>query len=98
MNNQTEFYTKTMAKLYAEQGYFAKAVEIYRHLLKHDTESRELNNLLYGVEKKFNERQKKDREILEKLFRKWIYLQLSYNRLQKLKKLIKERGRNNLPK
>ena len=86
MNNQTEFYTKTMANVYAKQGYFAKAVEIYRHLLKHDPESRELNNLLFEVEKKLNEKQKKDREILEKLFGKWIYLQLSYNRLQKLKK------------
>jgi predicted Zn-dependent protease len=86
MNNQTEFYTKTMANVYARQGYFAKAVEIYRHLLKHDPESRELNDLLSEVEKKFNEKQKKDREILEKLFGKWIYLQLGYNRLQKLRK------------
>ena len=86
MNNQTEFYTKTMANVYAKQGYFAKAVEIYRHLLKHDPKSRELNDLLSEVEKKFNEKQKKDREILEKLFGKWIYLQLSYNSLQKLKK------------
>ncbi len=86
MNNQTDFYTKTMANLYAEQGYFAKASEIYRYLLKHNPESRELNDLLSEVEKKLNEKQKKDREILEKLFRKWIYLQVSYNRLQKLKK------------
>ncbi len=86
MNNQTEFYTKTMAGIYAEQGYFAKAVEVYKHLLKHDPESRELNDLLSEVENKLHEKQKKDREILEKLFRKWIYLQLSYNRLQKLKK------------
>ncbi|MCK4619129.1 MAG: hypothetical protein LWX02_08040 [Deltaproteobacteria bacterium] len=85
MNNQTDFYTKTMANVYAKQGYFAKAVEIYRHLLKYDPESRELNDLLSEVEKKLNEKQKKDRESLEKLFRKWIYLQLSCNMLQKLK-------------
>jgi len=52
--------------------------------LKHDPESRELNDLLSEVEKKLNEKQKKDREILERLFGKWIYLQLSYNMLQKL--------------
>jgi len=86
MNNQTDFYTKTMANVYAEQGYFAKASEIYRYLLKHHPESRELNDLLSGVEKKLNEKERKDREILEKLFGKWIYLQVSYNRLQKLKK------------
>ena len=86
MNNQTNFYTKTMANVYAKQGYFAKASEIYRYLLEHNPENQELNDLLAGVEKKIKENGKKDRETLEKLFRKWIYLQLSYNRLQKLKK------------
>ncbi|MBU4287230.1 MAG: hypothetical protein KKI12_03550 [Proteobacteria bacterium] len=86
MNNQADFHTKTMANVYAMQGYFAKASEIYRYLLKHNPESQELNDLLSEVEKKLNQKEKKDREILEKLFRKWIYLQLSYNRLQKLKK------------
>jgi len=85
MNNQADFHTKTMANVYARQGYFAKASEIYRYLLKHNPESQELNDLLSEVEKKLNEKEKKDREILEKLFRKWIYLQLSYNRIQKLK-------------
>ncbi len=75
-----------MANVYAEQGYFAKASEIYRYLLKNNPESRELNDLISGIEKKLNEKERKDREILEKLFVKWIYLQLSYNRLQKLKK------------
>ena len=87
MNNETDFYTKTMASVYAKQGYFTKAVKIYRYLLKHDPESQELNDLLSEVENKLNEKKKKDREILEKLFRKWIYLQLSYNSLQKLKKI-----------
>ena len=94
MNNQTDFYTKTMANVYAKQGYFAKALEIYRYLLKHNPESRELNDLLSEVEEKLNEKEKKDRKILEKLFRKWIYLQLSYNRLQKLKKIGKSSPRN----
>ncbi len=87
MNNQTEFYTKTMANVYAKQGYFAKASEIYRYLLKHNPDSREVNDLLFEVEKKLDEKKKNAGEILKKLFRKWIYLQLSYNRLQKLKKL-----------
>ena len=88
MNDQTEFYTKTMAKVYARQGYFAKASEIYRYLLKYNPdESMEVNDLLFEVEKKLDEKKKKDRETLKKLFNKWIYLQLSYNRLQKLQKL-----------
>ena len=87
MNDQTDFYTKTMANVYAKQGYFAKASEIYRYLLKHNPDSREVNDLLFEVEKKLDEKKKNAGEILKKLFSKWIYLQLSYNRLQRLKKI-----------
>ena len=89
MNNQTEFYTKTMANVYARQGYFAKASEIYRYLLKYNPdESMEINDLLFEVEKKLDEKKKKDRETLKKLFNKWIYLQIGYNRLQKLNNIV----------
>ena len=88
MNNQTDFYTKTMANVYVKQGYFAKAYEIYRYLLKRNPEDIELNDLLSKVEKKIKEKEKNDRKTLENLFRKWIHLQLSYNKLKKLKNLV----------
>ncbi len=87
MSNQTEFYTKTMANVYAGQGYFTKASDIYRYLLKHNPENREINDLLFEVEKKLDEKKKNAGKILKRLFSKWIDLQLSYNRLQKLKKI-----------
>ena len=85
MNKQTDYYTKTMAKIYFKQGHYTKATEIYRYLLKDAPESQELRDLLSEVMRKDNEKKKKDREILEKLFSKWIFLQLSYDRIQKMK-------------
>jgi len=34
MNDPAQRYTKTLAKLYADQGHFDKAIEIYQHLVK----------------------------------------------------------------
>ena len=33
MSKEVGIYTETMAKVYASQGHWAKAAEIYRHLL-----------------------------------------------------------------
>lgn len=78
------FYTKTMAKVYADQGNFSKAVEIYEYLLKREPDRQDLIDALSEMEKK---RFEKDPEELVKLFSIWIDLLLKYNNLQKLKKL-----------
>ena len=38
MEKETDFYTGTMAKVYAGQGHWDKAAEIYRHLLRMEPE------------------------------------------------------------
>ena len=38
MQNETDFYTATMARVYAEQGHWDKSAEIYRYLLKQEPE------------------------------------------------------------
>ena len=38
MDKETNFYTATMAKVYAEQGHWEKSAEIYRYLLRHEPE------------------------------------------------------------
>ena len=78
------FYTKTMAKVYADQGQLDKAVEIYRFLLNEEPERQDLIDALAEIDKK---RYEKDPEGLSQLFSTWIDLLLVYNRLQKLKKL-----------
>ncbi len=84
MNNDKVFYTKTMAKIYADQGNLGKAAEIYRYLLELEPGRQDLIEALSEVEKKLFE---KDPEDLVKLFSKWVDLLLKHYGLHKLKKL-----------
>jgi len=84
MTNSPGFYTKTMAKVYADQGYFAKAAEIYRHLLKQDPERQDIVEALAEIEIKLSEKAS-DKLVL--LFGEWIDLAVKYNSLRKLKKI-----------
>ena len=78
------FYTKTMAKVYADQGRLDKAAEIYKYLLKEEPERQDLIDALAEVDKKRNE---KDPTGLGRLFDTWIDLVLVHNRVQKLNRL-----------
>lgn len=84
MSDDKLFYTKTMAKIYADQGNLEKAAEIYRYLLKHEPDRQDLIDALSEVEKRLFE---KDPEDLVKLFSKWVDLLLKHYGLHKLKKL-----------
>lgn len=84
MNNDKVFYTKTMAKIYADQGNLWKAAEIYRYLLELEPGRQDLIDALSEVDKRLFE---KDPEDLVKLFSKWVDLLLKHYGLHKLKKL-----------
>ncbi len=84
MNNDKVFYTKTMAKIYADQGNLGKAAEIYRYLLELEPGRQDLIDALSEVNKRLFE---KDPEDLVKLFSKWVDLLLKHYGLDKLKKL-----------
>ncbi len=81
MTKDDVFYTRTMAKVYADQGNLLKAAEIYRYLLKCEPERRDLMDALSGIERKLNETSPED---LIKLFNRWIDLLLKYHNVQKL--------------
>lgn len=78
------FYTKTMAKVHADQGNFREAAEIYKYLLKKEPNRQDLIDALLEIEKKSNQ---KDPEDLVNLLCQWVDLLLKYQRLQQLKKL-----------
>lgn len=82
----TEFYTATMAKVYADQGYLKKAAEIYRHLLDCEPGRQDLQSALITIEEKLKVSEKTASHDLSGLFEEWINLMLRYNRLQALKK------------
>ena len=86
MTQNDIFYTRTMAKVYADQGNLLKAAEIYRYLLESEPEEPDLKDALSEVERKLNEKSPDD---LTRLFNRWIDLLLTHHNIQKLIKLKK---------
>ena len=84
MNKDDVFYTKTMAKVYADQGKLEKAAEIYQYLLAKEPGRQDLIDALAEIDKK---RLEKDPERLGDLLSIWLDLLLRHSRLQQLKKL-----------
>jgi tetratricopeptide (TPR) repeat protein len=78
------FYTKTMAKVYEDQGQYEKAARIYRYLLHREPNRKDLSDTLCELEKKCSAN---SRERLVHLFVQWLDLLITSNELKKLKKL-----------
>ena len=87
MEKETDFYTGTMARVYAEQGHWGKAAEIYRYLLKLEPERIDYLEALAEAERKLKTESNRPVESLAPLFRQWIDLMLKYKNLQKLRRL-----------
>ena len=84
MNTDDVFYTRTMAKVLADQGNLRKAAEIYRYLLEREPGNPDLVGALSEIETR---RIEKGSEDLVRLFGRWIDLLLAHNNLEQLKKL-----------
>lgn len=87
MDKETDFYTATMAEVYAEQGHWDKAAEIYRYLLKREPERADYLEALAKAEQNSIISAQKPFEDLAPLFHQWFDLMLRYKNLQKLRKL-----------
>ncbi len=87
MNKEIGIYTETMAKVYAVQGHWERAAEIYRHLLAEAPTRKDFADALAEAEKKISNDTHKDPERLVPLFREWIELLFRHDKLQKLRKL-----------
>lgn len=71
MSPSHRFYTSTMAKLYAEQGYLRKAAWIYRHLIQEAPDREDLRRDLTEVEEKIRRQTHPPRKELGLLMREW---------------------------
>ena len=87
MSQDVDIYTETMARVYADQGHWARAVEIYRHLVELEPGRQDLSDALEHAREKMKEFPDASPEELVPLFRKWIKLLLQQEKLKKLKKL-----------
>ena len=88
MTREVGIYTETMAKVYADQGHWAKAAEIYHHLAAKQPGRQDLASALAEAEKKMDEISQERPERLVPLFREWIELLFQLEKLKKLKRII----------
>jgi hypothetical protein len=89
MNQDFDIYTETMAKVYANQGHWAKVAEIYRHLMAKEPARLDLADALAEAENRMKGNRENNPEQLVPLFREWIELLFKYEKLEKLKNLKK---------
>ena len=87
MSKEIGIYTETMAKVYAAQGHWEKAAEIYRHLLIGAPARKDFADALAEAEKKIHKDPHMNSEQLVPLFREWIELLFECEKLQKLRNL-----------
>jgi hypothetical protein len=82
-----QFETETMARIYAEQGHYAKAASIYRRLLNAAPERGDLRHRLEALEAL----QKGGGQSLSEPFREWFQLLLKKRQIDRLRRFRKRR-------
>ncbi len=74
MSLSHQFFTPTMAKLYADQGYLRKAVQIYRYLVQQAPDRGDLRQDLAAVEESIRQQTHPSTKELGLLMREWADL------------------------
>ena len=89
MTEDTTIQTATMAAIFANQGHYEKAAEIYRLLLRQDPSRKDITAALAEIEKKQFDRRTSGAGSLDALVEEWLTLIFQYQQLQNLKKIKK---------
>jgi len=84
-----DFQTATMAKVFANQGHYEKAADIYRNLLKREPQRQDLADALSETEERISEAAKSSDENLVFLLGEWVELVFKYKRLRFLRSVKK---------
>ncbi len=74
MSPSPRFFTATMARLFADQGYLRKAVEIYRYLVQQEPGREDLHRDLAALEEKIRRQTHPSTKELGLLMRDWVDL------------------------
>lgn len=94
-SGDTGIRTATMAKIYAGQGHYDMAAEIYRHLLREDPDRRDWADALAQIEAKLAaQAESRFRDPAGRLA-EWIGLMLSYRRLLDLRDIRRQVSQKN---
>jgi len=80
--SSSRFYTATMAKLYADQGYLRKAAQIYGDLLAREPEREDLRLALNKIQRQISEQIGPTQKELGLLLREWVGLLKKQNALK----------------
>ena len=83
-------YTVTMAQLYADQGHFKRAIEIYQFLLSQNPGREDLQEALATLEERASRHVPESKDALIPLFAQWIRLIGQYKHLHHLRQLKNE--------
>jgi len=86
MNDPAQRYTKTLAKLYADQGHFDKAIEIYQHLVKKFPEREDILDDFSDLKIKMQRIKISNEPELAVLFKQWIELLAKYKQVNAIQK------------
>lgn len=87
MTEEHSIRTETMARIYAQQGHYRKAADIYRHLLERDPSRADIAATLAELQSMQNAQSPSGRKDPAPLVREWIRLALRYRQLQRLQRM-----------
>ena len=87
MAEQSPIRTATMARIYAQQGHYRKAADIYRHLLTLDPSRQDIADALAAAETMQAAEDHGGEKGLAPLVREWIRLAVRYRQVQQLKRM-----------
>jgi hypothetical protein len=88
MTEDQKFETETMAGIYASQGHYGKAIEIYRRLLEQHPQRTDLKDKMLRIESK---KKFEDENRLAAKFSEWLDLLMKHKKLEALKQFKKTR-------
>jgi hypothetical protein len=74
MNSSSRYFTATMARLYADQGYLRKAAQVYRYLVNQIPDRMDLRRELAAVEEEIRLQTHPPMKELSLLMRDWAAL------------------------
>jgi tetratricopeptide (TPR) repeat protein len=86
MDDPAQRYTKPLATLYADQGHYDKAIEIYQYLIKKFPDRKDILDDLSDLKIKMQRIKASDKPELDVLFQEWFDLIAKYKQINAIQK------------